>query len=237
MDTSAVITNAIFIALCVKKKKKKKCSQKAIHLKKNEAFSILTTRTRWSSRRCIVYVQAHIFGSLPIQFCLFCKNSLSTSLQLPSKMFGLHSIAIKSAMCGCSWKEGVIWGPTVTHWEMSGETTLRVISPVYLGGPVLNHGCLANAIHSHSHRPQPHACWVDRQQSKRTDLCSVYHGCVTAISPVQPVKTTFLTRLLGKKCNNLNMSGDTPSTFTAAILFMRFRIQYIVLLHMTLGVN
>lgn len=120
---------------------------------------------------------------------------------------------------------------------MLGETTLRVISPVYLGGPVLNHACLANATHSHSHRPRPHACLVDRQQSKRTDLCSVYYGRVTAISPVRTVKTTFLTRLLGKKCNNLNMSGDTPSTFTAAILFIRFRIQYIVLLHMNVRVN
>lgn len=50
-------------------------------------------------------------------------------------------------------------------------------------------------------------------------------------------KPLFSLALWGKKCNNLNMSGDTPSTFTATILFMHFRILYIVLLHVNVGAN
>lgn len=213
----------------------KTCSQKAIHPKRMRHSQFQPQR--YTVRQgAVSYTCRHTFlvaYQLNFVYCAKTHGVLHSNYLRKCS----HSFAIKSALCRCSWKEGVTSGPTVTHWEMLGETTLRVISPVYLGGPVLNHGSLANATRSHSRRPRPRACLVDRQQSKRTDSCSVYCGCVTAISPVQQSKPFFSLTFWAKKCNNLNVSGATPSTFTAAILFMRFRIQYIVLLHMNLGVN
>lgn len=49
----------------------------------------------------------------------------------------------------------------------------------------------------HSHTASAHACLVDRQHSKCTDLHSAYYGFVTAISGKNTVQTTVLTCLLG----------------------------------------
>lgn len=120
-----------------------------------------------------------------LNLAYFAKSHQAILWKLARKMFCLHCTTISTALCRCSEMKGVIWGPAVTHWEMIGGTALRVISPFSLGGPGLNHGRLANAMHrAILVRPRPMHVWLTG--SSQNALTNILR--IMVLSQQSPVK-------------------------------------------------
>lgn len=85
---------------------------------------------------------------MPIKFYLLWKDSsINLHVNWLRKCFVFTVPLEDQHWVGVPKVNGVIWGPALTHWEMLGGTAPRVISPASLGGPGLNHGRLAKAMH------------------------------------------------------------------------------------------